>query len=92
MSRAHAKLFHHERVLRRVVVLAPLDQQKRSLGLSEQRVALGQKGCLGTKKRDHVRFRRLCIRSLSCLRSNILCCACSLRMILLGPDRLVLRR
>ena len=37
-------LFHRGRVLRRVVVLAPLDQQKRSLGLSEQRVALGQKG------------------------------------------------
>ena len=27
-----------------MVVLAPLDQQRRSLGLSEQRVALGQKG------------------------------------------------
>ena len=27
-----------------MVFLAPLDQQKRSLGLSEQRVALGQKG------------------------------------------------
>ena len=36
--------------------------------------------------------RRLCIRSLSCLRSNLLCCACSLRMTLLGPGRLVLRR
>ena len=36
--------------------------------------------------------RCLCIRSLSCLRSNLLCCACSLRMILLGPGRLVLRR
>ena len=47
---------------------------------------------LGTKKRDHVRFRRLCMRSLSCLRSNLLCCVCSLRMILLGPGRLVLRR
>ena len=37
--------------------------------------------------------RRLRMRScLLCLRSNLLCCACSLRMILLGPGRLVLRR
>ena len=32
--------------------------------------------------------RRLCKRSLSCLRSNLLCCACSLRMILLGPGQI----
>ena len=31
------------RVLRRVVVLAPLDQQERTLGLSKQRVPLGHK-------------------------------------------------
>ena len=31
-----------------------------------------------------VNERRLCIRSLLCLRSNLLCCACSLRMTLLG--------
>ena len=36
--------------------------------------------------------RRLCIRSLLCLRSNLLCCACSLRMTLLGPGRLAVRR
>ena len=40
---------------------------------------------LGGQERDHE--RRLCIRSLLCLRSNLLCCACSLRMTLLGPGR-----
>ena len=33
-----------------------------------------KKSCLGTKKRDHVRFRRLCIRSfVSALKSSLLC-------------------
>ena len=37
--------------------------------------------------RSAIMTRRLCIRSLLCLRSNLLCCACSLRMTLLGPGR-----
>ena len=45
---------------------------------------------LGRQERDHE--RRLCMRSLVCLRSNPLCCACSLRMTLLGPGRSVVRR
>ena len=39
----HERFFHDKRVLRRVVVLVPLDQQERSLGLSKQRVAPGSK-------------------------------------------------
>ena len=45
---------------------------------------------LGRQERDHE--RRLCIRSLLRLRSHLLCCACPLRMTLLGPGRLTVRR
>ena len=46
---------------------------------------------LGGQERDHE--RRLFVRSgLLCLRSNLLCCACSLRMMLLRAGRLVVRR
>ena len=38
---------------------------------------------LGRQERDHE--RRLCTRSLLCLSSNLLRCACSLRTTLLGP-------
>ena len=50
---------------------------------------------LERQERNHVHFldeRRLCIRSLSSLHSNLLCFAWSLRMMLLGPGRQVLRR
>ena len=49
-----------------------------------------QSECFVREERNHVHFldeRRLCIRSLSCLRSNLLCCAWSLRMMLLGPGK-----
>ena len=58
-----------------MVVLAPLDQQKRSLGLSEQRVALGQKGLPWYKEARscafpsslHTFFVMFALKSLLCM-------------------------
>ena len=42
---------------------------------------------LGEQVRDHGR-RFLARSGLLCLRSYLLCCACSLRIILLGPGKI----
>ena len=74
------------------------DASQNSLAVTEllrtwwTHVILSSGIALTLNEQVHDHERRLCMRSLSCMRSNLLCCASSLRMTLLGPGKSVVRR